>query len=77
MTGLINEIHNSGYIHKDFKKSVFISIPKGNKVQDCSDFKTMELISHASPVLLHLKKKTLIVEREVGKSQMNFRNEKA
>jgi len=78
MTNLINKIYNSGCIPDDFRKSIFIPIPKTTKALDCSDYRTISLISHASKILLHLIKKriTPIIERQLSESQMGFRKGK-
>ena len=55
MTSLTNKIYRSGYIPEDFRKSIFVPIPKVSRAQGCSDFR-IALISHASKVLLHLIK---------------------
>ena len=75
---LINKIYNSGCIPQDFCKSIFIPLPKIAKAQDCSDFRTITLISHASKILLKLIKKriTPIVENNLSESQMGFRKGK-
>src|SRR3989442_9477757 len=75
VTKLINKIYKSGYIPEDFRESIFVPIPKVSKVQDCGDFRTIALISHASKILLHLIKRriTPIIERQLGDSQMGFR----
>src|SRR6267154_889859 len=78
MTSLINKIYKSGYIPEDFRKSIFAPIPKVSRAQECNDFRTIALISHASKVLLHLIKRriTPIIERQLGESQMGFRKGK-
>ena len=78
MSRLINKIYKSGQIPENFKKSIFVPVPKVNRAQECSDFRTTALISHASKVLLHLIKRriTPIVERQLGDSQMGFRKGK-
>src|SRR5437867_9514366 len=78
MTRLINKIYQSGSIPEDFRKSIFVPIPKVSKAQECSDFRTIALISHASKVLLHLIKRRIppIIERQLGDSQMGFRKGK-
>jgi len=78
MTKLINKIYKSGYIPEDFRKSIFVPIPKVSKAKDCGDFRTIALISHASKILLHLIKKriTPIIERQLSESQMGFRKGK-
>src|SRR3989442_558423 len=78
MTRLINKIYQSGHIPKDFRESIFVPIPKVSKAQECSDFRTIALISHASKVLLQVIKRriTPIIERQLGDSQMGFRKGK-
>ena len=39
---------------QDWKKSVFILIPKKGNAKECSDYHTIELISHASRVMLKI-----------------------
>src|SRR5437867_1832385 len=77
-TRLINKIYKSGYIPEDFRESIFVPIPKVSKAQECGDFRTIALISHASKILLHLIKRriTPIIERQLGDSQMGFRKGK-
>ena len=78
MTILINKIYKSRYIPEDFRKSIFVPIAKVNRAQECSNFRTIALISHASKVLLYLIKRriTPIVESQLADSQMGFRKGK-
>ena len=78
MVKLINKIYNSDYIPDDFRKSIFIPVPKVNRAQECNDFRTIALISHASKILLHLIKRRIapIIERQLADSQMGFRKGK-
>ena len=39
---------------QDWKRSVFIPIPKKGNVKECSNYCTMMLISHASEVILKI-----------------------
>ena len=75
ITRLINKIYNTGIIPDDFLTNVFITIPKVSRAQDCSDFRTISLISHTSKILLHLinNRITPIIERHLSDSQMGFR----
>src|SRR4051812_28263294 len=75
---LINKIYNSGYIPVDFRKSIFIPVPIVSRAQECNDFRTIALISHASKILLHLMKRRIapIIERHLADSQMGFRKGK-
>ena len=39
---------------QDWKRSVFIPIPKKGNAKECSNYRTIALISHASKVLLKI-----------------------
>ena len=39
---------------QDWKRSVFIPIPKKGNVKECSNYHTITLISHASTVMLKI-----------------------
>ena len=39
---------------QDLKRSVFISVPKKGNAKECSNYRTIALISHASKVLLKI-----------------------
>ena len=39
---------------QDWKKSVFLPIPKKSNVKECSSYRTVALISHASKVMLKI-----------------------
>ena len=39
---------------QDWKKSVFIPIPKKGNAKECSNYYTIALISHASKVMLNI-----------------------
>ena len=39
---------------QDWKRSVFIPIPKKGKAKECSNYQTIVLISHASKVMLKI-----------------------
>ena len=40
--------------HKDWKRSVFIPIPKKGNAKECSNYRTIALISHTSIVMLKI-----------------------
>ena len=40
--------------HRDWKRSVFIPIPKKGNAKECSNYHTIALISHASKVMLKI-----------------------
>ena len=41
-------------VAKDWKRSVFIPIPKKGNAKECSNYRTIALISHASKVMLKI-----------------------
>ena len=60
---------------QDWKRSVFIPIPKKNNAKECSNYHTIALISHASKVMLKILQATLqqYVNRELPDVQAGFR----
>ena len=60
---------------QDWKRSVFIPIPKKGNAKECSDYHTIALISHASKVKLKILQATLqqYVNREFPDVQGGFR----
>ena len=78
ITKLMNKIYNTGIIPDDFLQSIFITIPKVNRAQDYSDYRTISLISHTSKILLQLINNRIkpIIERHLSERQTGFRNGK-
>ena len=60
---------------QDWKRSVFIPIPKKGNTKECSDYCTIALISHASKVMLKILQARLqqYVNRELPNVQDGFR----
>ena len=60
---------------QDWKKSVFIPIPKKGNVKECSNYRTIALISHASKVMLKILQARLqqYVNCELPDVQAGFR----
>ena len=60
---------------QDWKRSVFIPIPKKGKAKECSNYHTIALISHASKVMLKIiqARLQLYVYRELPDVQASFR----
>ena len=60
---------------QDWKKSVFIPIPKKGNAKECSNYRTFALISHASKVTLKILQARLqqYVNRELPDVQAGFR----
>ena len=61
--------------HRTGKKSVFIPIPKKDNAKECSNYRTIALISHASKVMLNILQARLqqYVNRELPDVQADFR----
>ena len=60
---------------QDWKRSVFIPIPKKGNAKECSDYHTVALISHASKVMLKILQARLqqYVNHELPDVQAGFR----
>ena len=59
----------------DWKRSVFTPIPKKGNAKECSNYRTIALISHASKVMLKILQARLqqYVNRELPDVQSGFR----
>ena len=64
---------------QDWKRSVFIQIPKKGNVKVCSNYHTIALISHTSKVMLKILQARLqqYVNRELPDVQAGFRKGRA
>ena len=64
---------------QDWKRSVFIPIPKKSNVKKCSNYHTIALISWASKVLFKILQAMLqqCVNRELPDAQAGFRKDRA
>ncbi|XP_070658648.1 uncharacterized protein [Bos indicus] len=60
---------------QDWKRSVFIPIPKKGNAKECSNYRTIALLSHASKVMLKILQARLqqYVNRELPDVQAGFR----
>ena len=64
---------------QDWKRSVFIPIPKKGNVKESSDYGTIALISHASKVMLKILQAKLqeYLNQELSDLQAGFRKGRA
>ena len=69
------EIEGWLYLTENWKRSVFIPIPKKGNAKECSNYHTIALISHASKVMLKILQGRLqqYVNRELPDVQAGFR----
>ena len=60
---------------QDWKRTVFISIPKKGNAKECSNYRTIVLISHVSKIILKILQARLqqYVNRELADVQNGFR----
>ena len=60
---------------QNWKQSVFIPIPKKGNAKECSNYRTIALISHASKVMLKILKAILqqYMNRKLPDVQAGFR----
>ena len=60
---------------RDWKRSVFIPIPKKGNAKECSNYCTIALVSYASKVMLKIFQARLpqYMNREVSDVQAGFR----
>ena len=75
MWKLCNKIWRKVEWPTDWERAVFIPIPKKGNIKECSNHRTISLISHASKILLkiinnRLKQK---LESEIAEEQAGFR----
>ena len=78
ITTLINDIYQTGVIPKDFTSGIFVALPKVNKATNCSDHRTISLISHASKILLRVIMNRInpIIDKHLDDTQLGFRKGK-
>lgn len=75
MTRIVNlckEIYKTGIWPDDFTKSVVIPIPKKTNAVECSDYRTISLISHASKILLKIINNRIQTKAEMMLSNTQF-----
>ena len=54
LCSVCQQIWRTQQLPKDWKRSVFIPIPKKGNAKECSDYSTIALISHTSKVMLKI-----------------------
>jgi len=72
---LCEKIWNQVEWPKDWGKALFIPLPKKGDIQECSNHRTISLISHASKILLKVinNRMKLKLESEISEEQAGFR----
>ena len=72
---ICQQIWRSEHWSQDWKRSIFIPVPKKGNAKECSNYHTMALISHASKVILKILQARLqyYVNLELPDVQAGFR----
>ena len=75
LLSICQQIWKSQQWPQDWKRSIFIPIPKKGNAKECSNYHTIALISHASKVTLKIPQARLqqYVNRELPNVQAGFR----
>ena len=75
LQSLCQQIWKTQQWSQDWKKSVFIPIPKKGRVQECSNYHTTALISHASKLILKILQARLqqYMNQELPDVQVGFK----
>lgn len=78
ITELCNDIYNTGYLPEEMRKSIFIILPKKAHAVECSDHRTISLMSHVTKLLLRiiLKRIKNRIEGELSEEQCGFRDQR-
>ena len=75
LTALCQQVWRALQWRTDWKRSVYIPIPKKGDTRECSNYRTIALISHTSKVMLKIIQARLqpSMERELPDVQAGFR----
>jgi len=66
LTTLCQQIWRTNSWPKDWTRSIFVPLPKKGDAQDCSNYRTIALISHASKILLKIIQKRMTTLRRLS-----------
>ena len=74
LTDLCNDVYNTGSIPEEMKHSIFVKLPKKANATECSDYRTLCLMSNITKFILRVitERNRKIFERESGKTQSGF-----
>ena len=75
LTEICNEVYSTGIIPDEMKHSIFVKLPKKANAMECSDYRTLCLMSNITKILLRIitERNRRIFERESGRTQSGFR----
>ncbi len=78
LTALCQQVWKTGVWPSDWKKSVYILMPKKGDTKECASYRTITLISHASKILLKVIQDRMEghIDREMSDTQAGFRKKR-
>ena len=78
LTALCQQVWKTGVWPADWKKSVYIRMPKKGDSKACANYRTIALISHASKILLKIIQDRMEshITREISGTQAGFRKKR-
>lgn len=71
---ICNEIYLKGKTISDFEKGIVVLIPKNKETQKCEVYRTLNLTTHASKVIINIMKNKInkTIDEDLGKGQFGF-----
>ena len=75
LTDICNEVYNTGHLPQELKHSIFVKLPKKSNAIECTDYRTLCLMSNVTKIILRIitERNRRIFEREAGKTQSGFK----
>ena len=74
LTDICNEVYTTGHLPQELKHSIFVKIPKKSNAVECTDYRTLCLMSNVTKIILRITERNRrIFEREAGKTQSGFK----
>ena len=74
LLSLLNKIYASGFIPEDFRRSIYVTIPKKPNATECKDYRTISLMPHVMALLLKIIQRRIRkkLEDEIAEEQFGF-----
>ena len=71
---ICQEVYKSGVMPNDLTHAIFIKIPKKKNTLECSEHRTISLISRVTKVILKviLKRNEKTIDQEIAETQTGF-----
>lgn len=76
LVDLYNSVYNTGIIPKEWLQSTFVTLPKKANAKECSDHRTISLMSHTLKIFLKIIHLRIYrkLELDISETQFGFRN---